>query len=119
MRVLALIAAAAVLSVAAVAPAHTMGGEPVGSAGDGMGGMMEQHRAMMEEHHGAMPDMWYYQERLMALSERLRSGNLSQQDQIQIGEDLSRMAEAMEYQDVIGMSGHADMGMSVDEDDTE
>jgi hypothetical protein len=115
MSVLAAIAAAAVIMFAAVAPAHTMGDEQGGAGGGNVGGMMDHHRAMMEEHHGAIPDMGYYQERLMTLAERLKSGNLSQQDQIQMGEDLSQMAEAMEYHDMIGMSEDRDMGMSEDD----
>lgn len=115
MRVFAVIAAAAVLCIAAVAPAHTTG---YGQGDNGSEAIddMRDHRAMMEEHHGVMiPDMGYYQERLMALSDRLRAGDLSRQDQIQMGEDLSRMAEAMEHHDIIGMSGSADMGMSADD----
>ncbi len=110
MRILAVIAAAAVLGIATVAPANTTDGPP-----DGTCGAIEQHRAGTEDQQVAVPDMGYYQERLMALSDRLRAGNLSQQDQMQIGEDLSRMAEAMEYQDMLGTSEHPDMGMPADQ----
>jgi len=90
--------------------AQTMHGGQGMADGRTMGSMMPNHEEMMEQHHGAMSNMGVYQQKLMSMAEQLRGGNVSPQDQVQMGEDLSQMAEMME---------NAHMGVGMDEDASE